>query len=117
MKWTPGPWEANLETYATVKGQVEILSAIGENIAKIPAYYAEENRRTANGHMLAAAPEMYDALCRANTNIALIHAENIYAKNAFDHSPTCRDISICQCPLAVHWRHNEAILAKARGEQ
>lgn len=58
-KWTPGPWKWNVETYAPVEGQIEILGEAGENVSKIPTHYPNN---TGNALLIAAAPELYEAL-------------------------------------------------------
>jgi hypothetical protein len=52
--------------------------------------------------------ELYDALERANTNIALLHS-------AQHEVHTCQSgVDWCTCPLATNWRGNRDAMKHAR---
>jgi hypothetical protein len=54
-KWTPGPWSFD--------GVGAIRSAGGDFLAQVESLNAETlDEPTANGHLAAAAPDLYDAL-------------------------------------------------------
>jgi hypothetical protein len=64
-----------------------------------------------NANLIACAPELYNQLSIANDNLALVHSDKREANEcAFD-------LGSCSCGLAANWRHNEAVLTKARGEK
>lgn len=89
-KFTPGPWRAGLSIY---KSQAIVVADKGGQIADVFAY--EEEQAKANAALIAAAPEMYEALADI--------AENCGNRGC---SETCAeaDCKICE------------ILKKARGE-
>ena len=75
-KWTKGPWEAALErgchgviAHALPEGGANFVALVG-NDADTPE---KEPSRFANAHLIAAAPELYEALDRM---VALFMTEN-----------------------------------------
>ena len=67
-KHTPGPWKANFDDYT--KSVIDILNENKTVIAMVPDQEVHQGDRTilsleeieANVHLIAAAPEMYEAL-------------------------------------------------------
>jgi len=51
--------------------------------------------------------ELYDALERANTNIALAHDNHCNERRGLS-------IDLCPCPLATNWRGNREAMKLAR---
>ena len=94
-KWTPGPWEAALErgchgviAKSLPEGGANFVALVG-NDDNTPE---REPVRFANAHLIAAAPDMYEALDRIQDELG------------------CDDPECAMCILA------RAALAKARGE-
>ena len=58
-KHTPGPWEIDSEQPSTVK---KFTHGNRLSIATVHGGYGEKTRRTANARLIAAAPEMLEAL-------------------------------------------------------
>ena len=94
-KWTPGPWTLSADTSPRVMGP----SKHGENVvAKV--YFREfTNLTQANAHLIAAAPELYEALKEAQKDFCERHCADLDG----DHWEECTDM--------------QAALAKARGDQ
>lgn len=100
-KWTPGPWAVRedafgVQVYPTRDGPPDF----GEwaSLATIEDCYDEEEQETAaNAHLIAAAPDMYEALYRLVTDCKIAGLE---AQAGFD----------CWISMA------DEALAKARGE-
>ena len=74
-KWTPGPWhfvDSNLRrvTAATHSAVMNPVSICG--IHRIGRWVGKENldEQAANGHLIAAAPELYEALVRCRRRLA-----------------------------------------------
>lgn len=90
-KFTPGPWQVGKSIY---QSQARVVAEKGGRVADVFAY--EEDQAHANAALIAAAPEMYEALADI-------------AENCGNHgcSETCAeaDCKICE------------ILKKARGEE
>lgn len=97
-KWTPGPW------HTTAKHERQVSDRRGFKVAKalirtrganftLPEYQAE-----ANAHLIAAAPELYEALAQIEY---FFGAESSAVKRRFTDART----------------NARAALAKARGEQ
>lgn len=67
-KHTPGPWKANFDDYT--KSVIDILNENKTVIAMVPDQEVHQGDRTilsleeieANVHLIAAAPDMYEAL-------------------------------------------------------
>lgn len=58
-KFTPGPWEVS-----KVYGQQGLIVALGgEAIASVTGYYTRAGQTEGNARLIAAAPELYEALC------------------------------------------------------
>ena len=66
MKHTPGPWRAVETPY----GPIDIFGASAESVVTV---YRSDSRdpvmRRANARLIAAAPEMYEALRTTSANI------------------------------------------------
>lgn len=58
-KHTPGPWEIDSEQPSTVK---KFTHGNRLSIATVHGGYGEKTRRTANARLIAAAPELLEAL-------------------------------------------------------
>lgn len=97
-KWTPGPWE-----YAADKRGTGRVFAGSHEIVKAMASHGQRRlgfrERTANNHLIAAAPELFEAL-EALLAQAILH-------DLEDESHACE--------TAI--RTAEAAIAKAKGEQ
>lgn len=91
-KWTPGPWEKTSESG-------EIASREGVYIARAIGTVTEEGK--ANAHLIAAAPDLYEALEWAEDELA-----------SYAPDPSCR--SKITDDILVRVR---TALDKARGEQ
>jgi len=65
-KHTPGPWWADFDGENTFDG-VEIQQ-VGRlhyvPVANVPVDYTDREEREANARLIAAAPDMYEALCK-----------------------------------------------------
>lgn len=92
-KWTPGPW--------IVEGRGPNMKVIFAGLTPgnrlSPCFLADDDQE-ANAHLIAAAPELYEALCR------LIPPE--------------QEFHMRETPGDFHedWHSALAALAKARGE-
>jgi hypothetical protein len=60
VKWSPGPWWV-------VVDENEVMSSNGGNIADCWSAFAgiDDDEATANAHLIAAAPDLYEALAEA----------------------------------------------------
>ena len=91
-KFTPGPWRIGTpppngeQTIGTVAGLMVAVATTGHNVA-------EETK--ANAHLIAASPDLYEALDALKAELFL-HAEGNYFRPLLDKA--------------------EIALAKARGE-
>ncbi|WP_422028218.1 hypothetical protein [Roseovarius sp.] len=102
-KWTKGPWEAALErgchgviAHALPEGGANFVALVGND-----ADTAErEPSRFANAHLIAAAPELYEALEKAVTAIEWWQEEH----------------GCCHGATDGELEQAAAALAKARGE-
>lgn len=92
-KWTPGPWSID-------KGYIVSEDLI---IATIFPHFSEADK--ANAHLIAAAPDLYEALDRA--------AQHYHGTT--EEYPHRYYASFMECP-AERCRENNAALARARGE-
>jgi len=89
-KWTPGPWVAYLgNKYMHVK------SVDGSYVMEAQSTHGGIVRQHADANLIAAAPELYEALKDIITQYPLIHGE----------------------PVPAWIRNGAAALKKARGEQ
>lgn len=61
LKATPGPWRVGKSIY---QSQARVVAEKGGRVADVFAY--EEDQAHANAALIAAAPEMYDDLFRAD---------------------------------------------------
>src|SRR5687767_9415560 len=68
MKWTHGNWSSYDDRGST--GRLEIV-AVGKTVARIFKTTGDEAEDLANAHLIAAAPELYEALgaCLAQMRI------------------------------------------------
>lgn len=108
--WTPGPWRIRPNTnmiYAPTgrcayEGDDGYRPLATFQDATLSPYADDQNRnREANGHLIVAAPELYEALA-----VLADQHEAAIAGEGFDREH-------CDCPaLTAAW----AALAKARGE-
>ena len=94
-KWTPGPWVTEILTGCDPNGDewetdIEVSSTCGKHIHGYDLGYNEDVdlEIKANAHLIAAAPDLYDAL------------ESVYENGDGEHSRAMM----------------KYVLAKARGE-
>lgn len=98
-KWTPGPWEVATEVFKTEQSNLVNWHWVGPayswetRICRVVEYSNEEEMQKANAHLIAAAPDLYEAL------------ESMTVAYEFEYGT--------DCPQA---RKARAALAKARGE-
>lgn len=59
-EWTPGPWTKLRGSYAVHSGAPERIRIIQKSIVARPSKLADEFQ--ANAHLIAAAPDLYEAL-------------------------------------------------------
>ena len=61
-RWTPGPWEFN-KGRVVQKGETQFWSAIRvSGVSLATGYVPPDDVAYANAHLIAAAPELYEAL-------------------------------------------------------
>ena len=102
-KFTPGPWEREESDYPSM--EETILEGCGRVVGSgyticQMADFSEE-KLAANAHLIAAAPELYEAL------------EEFVTETRAYQSPECEE-----CPIVGPiLRIADKALAKARGEQ
>jgi hypothetical protein len=101
-KHTPGPWRSDLD-----KGEWYVVDAEHTIVAELPGAYGEAQR--ANAHLIAAAPELYEALRR----ISLAEADGLDC--ARDSMVLERAINIARATIAKAKGENED--AVHRGEE
>lgn len=96
-KWTPGPWTISTENDVCTQIDGEYHAVCTDQFC-----YAPEVEREANAHLIAAAPDLYEALEQArDTILELINARNSEAEGSDED-----------------WVGGiNAALAKARGEK
>jgi hypothetical protein len=57
-KWTPGPWDTAREVNWIWVGPLSWST----RVCRVVVYDGEEVQQTANAHLIAAAPDLYEAL-------------------------------------------------------
>jgi hypothetical protein len=85
-KWTPGPWVTEILTGCDPNGDewetdIEVSSTCGKHIHGYDLGYNEDVdlEIKANAHLIAAAPDLYDALEAAEESIvAFVEGVGIY---------------------------------------
>ena len=107
-KWTPGPWavERNKRTW----GWVDVVGpslGVGGPTQATDLTLADEVKRIAEAHLIAAAPDLYAAL----DDLLASYAEPDQQICCGGHDCGCRGASVRD--LAEH--HARAAIAKARG--
>jgi hypothetical protein len=72
MKHTPGPWEADFETYPImVRSQSEtwpLVDELGNEEGRAGVFIANTGDNKANARLIAAAPSMYSLLAMMAKN-------------------------------------------------
>lgn len=106
-KFTPWPWKADLERYPIfIESETERWPLPDEVEGWTSAFVANVGDNKANAHLIAAAPELYEAL------------EEVLAAERFSNRPpetiTQAEEKLRRIEQAVV--KAEAALAKARGE-
>lgn len=99
-KWTPGPW--SVENTATcgirvVHGPADPGTGFHDDVDFGRGLIGPSDEQRANMHLIASAPDLYDAL-----NALVTECESLYKSGRLDASV---------------WLQARAALAKARGEQ
>lgn len=100
---TPGPWDCSSNPSNTC----EVIRSPVRPAAKIAEVHSYDGRlpnkgeRKANAHLIAAAPDMFEALQ---------HLAELYAEVALDV------LGLADVEIADHLRKADAALARARGE-
>lgn len=103
-KWTPGPWKVASTGDIGIDIDAPYYEALGVGVNEESPFCVIISRRhvasrlEANAHLIAAAPELYEALEWLET----------YAMVQVDRHPDAQDNK--------GWRNIIAALAKARGE-
>ena len=98
-KWTAGPWRTENRNG---KWPVSVVTMSGKLVA--PFCGGPKPHETANAHLIAAAPELYEALEELLGNVQTLLAPH----DTMPHDP----LSGVPCISTA-----QAALAKARGEQ
>lgn len=63
-KWTPGPWHTCRAGYSTVYVEARIGGGTVQEVAACGPTVAGSEQQEANAHLIAAAPELYEALVK-----------------------------------------------------
>lgn len=112
-KWTKGAWIPYCPRELLNVGYITVENGDGELIYCIDAHKRRLKEYTANAHLIAAAPEMYEML--ESTCIELLHVIsklNDYERKDYNCGqstpPDLTDMETCQLI--------QVLLAKARGE-
>ena len=61
-KFTPGPWFTKREGWSTVYVEARIDGGMIQEVAACGPTDAGQDQQQANAHLIAAAPELYEAL-------------------------------------------------------
>ena len=62
-KWTPGPWKVLPRGDLTSKFTIPVFATVGDGVVcSIVHTYTAEPRDRANARLIAAAPDLYEAL-------------------------------------------------------
>ena len=96
-KFTKGEWIAFYPHEVLVSGHISVESESGRLISQVEVYKSDIDEKTANAHLIAAAPEMYHKLAEVEEYLDSIVGEHSY------HRTMREDIT--------------ELLAKARGEK
>lgn len=110
-KWTPGPWHHHDPNSMRVCDGSHDLEAGCWIIAEAEIVGIERETAKANAHLIAAAPELYEALVNV---MALIQQGRLVRDTSNDPN---LDWALRQIPLVKALAVAQATLAKARGEQ
>lgn len=105
-KWTPGPWK-HYDDSDSVTRRHEIV-ALGKTVARI--YCSEPEVDPYNAHLIAAAPELYEAL---EAVMKLIDDGMLVRNISGDHQSNW---AVKQLPLVQTLQQVNTALSKARGE-
>ena len=102
-KWTPGPWKVDgNEIWSTNTQRINLVTVATPRVAVVDDHLAESFSVGATARMIAAAPELYEAL---NTLLA--------AEIAVGDEP---DSNLAWSKMHIARDRANAALAKARGE-
>ena len=73
-KWTAGPWQACFEDEDDFTGVAIVCEARADDswvpVANVPVDYDDRPEREANARLISAAPELADALAKAQELLA-----------------------------------------------
>jgi hypothetical protein len=104
MKHTPGPWVADLETYPVmVRSQTEtwpLVDELGNEEERAGVFVANTGDNAANARLIAAAPDLLEALQSAERAMSNKH----FAAEVLAHDSVVREMI-------------RAAITKATGEQ
>lgn len=108
-KWTPGPWK-----WVCLSGNDILTDPEGLWVANVIEWPGDNTARGADAHLIAAAPELYEALASI---IRCGELANVSAEPLFGYSggkkPASKDV--WQFPRHMLTKI-DAALARARGE-
>ncbi|MEJ3975712.1 hypothetical protein [Providencia rettgeri] len=102
FKGTPAPWNYNDNIAGAIEGSTDDLVACA-----YPMHYENKEKMKANAHLIAAAPELLEAL------IELVQS---YDKCSIDHNGLCQEHFLQEANDCTFKKANLAI-AKALGQQ
>jgi len=107
-KFTPPPWNVSTWIEQPNNRTKPMVAAGGVTVAIThPAPICQQDECGANAHLIAAAPELYEALDKLKSSYEALAHDYEYAVGAGDIHPL----------HAEHIQRCAAALAKARGEQ
>ena len=105
-KFTPGPWVAY--PHLRRRNHTEI-SADNLPVISIASVYGVKNQKMANARLIAAAPDMYEALKKLKECL-----ENFFGKTEKDFFEDCDNGELY---FAREYNYACNVLKKARGEE
>ena len=110
-KFTPGPWKATYDSQ--LQAAIEIYNTEDRvMVAGLPDRGTIEamSEIEANATLIAAAPEMFEALKSASIALNMVRGSTF--------CETCDDNEICEtCGIYKAQLQTDAVLKKARGEE
>lgn len=119
-KHTPGPWEFGPNHSSTgLAGQLVVRPAgefpNGEWVADVGSMY--DDHREANARLIAAAPELLEALLVAHKRITEDRASYVWGAELPDGSMDTKDAAILHEAYDSKLAQIEAAIAKATGQE
>jgi len=117
-KWTPGPWKGDaFEVWSTRSVRINLTTVATPRVAMVDDHNAEDFSAKSTAHLIAAAPELYEALEKLVSEFG----GSLEQLDRIGPDLTCADGAFVSATTLEDRREfieaASAALAKARGEK